>query len=212
MPTPAAVARTRRTFWLDPRFVIGILLVAASVGGVVVVVTAADHTTTVYAASSALAVGDRVTASDLTGTPVRLGAVDKYYLTADRLPAEGAIVTRPVAAGELVPVSAVGAVSGAATARVVLSIRGTLPGSVGAGSIVDVWSASELERGTYGPPAVLAGAATVIRIVASEGIVATRDTVSVEVQVPRRAIAAVLAAQANGDVLSAIPVGSPLGR
>lgn len=212
MATQDATGRARRTFWFDPRFAIGILLVGASVGGVYAVVSAADHTTTVYAASSALAAGQRVTASDLTRTEVRLGPVDKHYLSVDRLPKDGLVVTRAIAPGELVPVSAVGTLEGAKTASIVLSIQGVLAASIVPGAVVDVWSASELEHGSYGPPTVLAGSSTVVRLVTGEGIVATSDSVSIEVQVPKAKIAAVLQAQANGDVISVVAVSTPLGR
>lgn len=212
MATQTATGRARRTFWFDPRFAMGILLVAASVGGVYAVVAAADHTTTVYAASSALTAGQRVTASDLTRTEVRLGSVDKHYLSVDRLPKDGLVVTRAIAPGELVPVSSVGTLEGTTTASIVLSIHGALAASIVPGAVVDVWSASELDHGSYGPPAVLAASSTVVRLVRGEGIVATSDSVSVEVQVPRAKVAAVLQAQANGDVVSIVPASTPLGR
>lgn len=212
MATQAAPGRARRTFWFDPRFAIGILLVAASVGGVYAVVSAADHTTTVYAASSALTAGQRVTASDLDRTEVRLGALDKRYLSVDRLPEDGLVVTRAIAPGELVPLSAVGTVDSATTASVVLSVQGVLAASIVPGAVVDVWSASKLEHGSYGAPTVLAGSSTVVRLITDKGMVSTSDSASLEVRVPKSKIAAVLQAQANGDVISVVAVSTPLGH
>lgn len=209
MRSQATGRRRRRLF--DPRLAVGILLVAASVGGVYAVVSAADRTTTVYAASGPLAAGDRVTAADLTPTRVRVGGVESRYLTSDRLPHAGVLVVRAVGPGELVPLSAVGSVASTMSTRLVVSVRGALPASVGPGAVVDLWCAERLERDGYGPPAVLAGGVTVVRLVDSDGIV-TENTVSVELHVPRRAVAAVLQAQANGDALSVVPVSTPLER
>jgi hypothetical protein len=211
MPTRSRAARGRRAAWFDPRFAVGILLVAASVGGVYVVVSAADHTTTVYAAPGPLAAGDRVTAGDLVAAHVRVAGADRHYLTEQRMPEAGVVVTRAVGAGELVPLSAVGRVGSATSTRVVVTVRGALPASVGPGVSVDLWSAERLEHDGYGPPAVLAGTVTVVRLVDATGIV-TADTVSVELQVPRRTVAAVLQAQANGDALSVVPASTPVGR
>lgn len=210
MSTKVDAGRGRRRAWFDPRFAIGILLVVASVVGVFAVVSAADRTTTVYAATGPLAAGDRVTAADLTPARVRVAGAERRYLTDERMPAAGVLVTRAVGAGELVPLSAVGRASASST-RVVVAVRGALPASVGPGAVVDLWSAERLERDGYGPPAVLADGVTVVRLVEAAGIVA-KDTASVELQVPRRAVAAVLQAQANESALSVVPVSTPVGR
>ncbi|MCX7521094.1 hypothetical protein OSC27_02245 [Microbacterium sp. STN6] len=203
--------RPHRVFWLDPRFAIGILLVAASVVGVWAVVHTADRTTTVLAAASAIAPGDRVTTSDLRRVQVRLGDSGKRYMTAERMPAAGVVVTRAVGPGELLPVAAVGDADSVTSARVVLSVRGPLAASVIAGSVVDVWSAAAIDGGGFGPPAVLAEKAAVVRVVADDGMVRTGDGVSVEVQVPRRSLPAVLQAQANGDAVSVIAAAAQAG-
>src|SRR5690554_2659979 len=104
--------RTPRSFWFDPRFAIGIVLVIASVAGVLVVVSSADKTVTVLAARSVLSVGDRINADDLVEQSVRLGAVTDRYLSGDEIPVDGLIVTRTIAEGELVPTSVVGSTAG----------------------------------------------------------------------------------------------------
>jgi hypothetical protein len=203
--------RTRRSFWLDPRFMIGLGLVIGSVAGVSALVSAADRTTVVFAARAPLSLGDTVRASDLTATKVRLGPVGDLYLASGQLPADGVVVTRAIAAGELIPLSAVGSAAEPGQTRVVVTVSGVLAASVGPGSVVDVWAATEVDSGQFGPPAVLVDSATVVRLVDSKALVA-RDIVSVEVQVPRQEIAAVLESLANGDVISIVPVSTPVGR
>jgi hypothetical protein len=94
---------------------------------------------------------------------------------------------------------------------VVVSVSGVLAASIGPGSVVDVWSAAEVDSGHFGPPAVLVDSATVVRLVDSQGLIA-RDSVSVEVQVPRNEVATVLESLANGDVISIVPVSTPVGH
>jgi hypothetical protein len=206
-----SVGRTPRSFWFDPRFAIGIGLVVLSVLGVFAVVSAADRSVLVYAARSALAPGDRVHATDFDARAVRLGTLGSRYLSEGDVPKAGFVVTRPVSAGELVPTSAVGDVAGVRVASVVVSISGDLARSVGEGSVVDLWSARQTPDNAFGPPSVLVGSATVVRVIAPQGVITDRTAQSVELLVPRAKTAAVLEAIANADALSIVPAGIPAG-
>lgn len=211
MNTPTG-ASTRKRFWFDPRFAIGLVLVVGSVVGVGAVVQGMDHTLAVYAAHDALSVGDRVDADDLTITQVRLDDAADLYVTPGRIPQGGLVVTRKIAAGELVPVSSVGSRAGASVTSVVIAVNGTLSDSIEPGASVDVWSAKETEHGQFGPPAVLVGKASVVRLVEPTGLIAASGGESVEVQVPRNKVAAVLEAIANNDSMAIVPVDTPLGK
>ncbi len=203
--------RGKSTFWLDPRFVIGLALVAASVGGVYAVVAASDTSVAAYVARDALSQGDVITADDLIESHVRLDGADDLYLLAGEVPNEGFVVIKSVRAGELVPASAVGSEAGQRFSAVVLTLTSQLSASVRAGSYVDLWSAKEQEtRGNYGPPTVLVSSASVVRLVTSEGLVIDKGVASVEVLVPKSRIARVLEAVANGDALSLVPVSIPV--
>src|ERR1700710_510911 len=102
------VNKRRRTVWFDPRFAIGLVLVIVSVLGVDALVNAANASVDVLAARSTLTPGERVHASDLVPTSVRVGRTAALYLQASDVPAAGVIVTRAIAAGELVAHTAVG--------------------------------------------------------------------------------------------------------
>jgi hypothetical protein len=201
--------RTPRSFWFDPRFGIGVALVLASVLGVLWIVSTADHTVSVYSASAELSPGQRIHASDLVVQSVRLGGVGDKYLTRSDVPDAGLVVTRSVAAGELVPVSAVGAAAGVDIASVVVNVRGQLPQSVVSGTVVDLWSARATEQGAFGPPSVLVASATVVRVVEPDGFVAGGGQ-SVELLVSRSKTASVLEAAANQDAMSLVPVALPV--
>ena len=211
---PSTVAerkeRTPRSFWFDPRFAIGIALVVASVLGVLAIVNSVDDTVLVYAAKAPLNVGDHVEQDDLVEQSVRLGTVTDKYLTSVEFPDEGLIVTRTIARGELVPASAVGSDAGIRVAAIVVTVNSQLQQSVGAGSVVDLWSARETENGVFGPPSVLVSSATVVRVIEEDGIIAGANAVSVEILVPRARTARILEAIANQDALSLVPVNLPV--
>ena len=198
----------RRRFFVDPRFLIGLLLVAASVGGVLAIVSTADSTIRVYTARDAISPGDRIDAGDLVEVSVRLDAADLYLLPGD-IPDDGLVVVKAVAEGELVPTSAVGLVAGLRLASVVVTVAGQLPASVGPGSTVDLWAASQQETSSFGPPSVIVSGAMVVRQLESDGLVSSGDASSLELLVPRSKIARVLEAIANEDALSVIPSSIP---
>ena len=201
---------SRPRFWLDVRFVFGVLLIVGSVAGVMLIVSSAERTVAVYAAAAPLAAGDVVTAKQLTTVDVRLGSSGSLYLAGDQLPEDGVMVTRSIAEGELVPLAAVGAATSIRDASIVIRTASDLPRGVTDGSVVDLWSAAEQESGRYAPPAVLVASATVVRTVESSGLIVDPDSHAVEVLVPKTAVARVLQAIANSDAISIVPVSQPL--
>lgn len=203
----------RRRFALDVRLVIGLLLVAASVAAVTLLVGAADTRVTVYAAGEALAPGDRIDADDLVERSVALDGAEELYLRVGSVPVEGFVVAQPVAAGQLVPVSAAGSVDGQRATSLVLQLAGPVSTVVETGSLVDVWGVTLLEGGETGTPVVLASQATVVRVLEDETLIAGAGGAAstVEVLVPRTRVARLLQAIARGDALAVVPSGLPLG-
>lgn len=223
--TNTGVQRRRRSFWFDPRFAIGVGLVVVSVLGVVGLVSAANASVDVFAARSSLAPGERVHAADLMATSVRVGRTAQLYLKVSDVPAAGVIITRAVAAGELVPQSAVGSEAGVELTSVVVSVNAALASSVVSGSRVDLWSADQTSAsdtgggadagdggaGSFAPPTVLVSSAIVVRLIDQTQLVESSGS-SIELLVPKADTASVLDAIANGAVLSIVPVDLPLGH
>ena len=197
-------ARPRpRAFWGDARFLLGILLIAASVAGVWFVVSAARQTVPVFAATRTIVPGETVTQGDVRIVEVALGQLEPEYLTPDAL-AEGLVATRTVGEGELVPESAVGAASTAGTTTVVLQSSIDVPASVEAGSVVEVWEAPLIERGSYETPRILVADATVVSVTHDDSVM-NGGAATIEVVIPRADVAAVLAATADESALSIVP-------
>lgn len=215
--------RPGRRRLIDPRLLIGLGLVLASVAGVVGVVAAADATTPVYAAAKDLAPGERVRHGDLVQRSVVLDGAAEHYLAPGDVPSEGLVVVRPVAGGELIPGRALQAASTLDSASVVLAVDGRLGTAIRSGARVDVWAAAESTSGARAAqapaddgaveagadpvagPVVLAADAVVVEVLRDEGLVAAGGGVSVEVQVPRDRLGDVLQAVADDLVLSLVP-------
>jgi hypothetical protein len=222
---PVGGAQRRRSFWIDPRFVVGVILVVVSVLGVDALITAANASTSVLAARSALTPGERVHASDLVPTSVRVGHTAGLYLQAADVPSAGIVVTRAVAAGELVPHSAVGSEAGKSLTSIVVSVNSVLPASLSPGSRVDLWASQSADvadpanstaaadggAAAHSAPTVLVSSAIVVRLVDQKNLVAS-DGSSVELLVPKSATASVLDAIANDAELNVVPVDLPVGQ
>jgi hypothetical protein len=203
MTVVASSRSAPRAPWADVRLLLGILLVAASIAGVWFVVTAARQTAPVYAAAGTIVQGQAITAEDLRVVEVALGQVAGAYLTPAAL--EGDLVaTRTVAAGELVPQSAVGEAAGSRTTSVVVRSAVDVPASVEPGAVVEVWAAPQIERGVYDTPRILVADATVVEVTRDDSMMGGAEA-ALEVVISRADVAEVLAALADGDAISVIP-------
>lgn len=189
---------------LDPRLLIGLLLVAGSTVGVWALVAGVDDSVEVYAARDTLVTGASIDVDDLELVEVRLGAAGERYLTAEELPADGLVLARTVGAGELVPVDALADPSDEQAATVVVANRGPLSSKIGPGARVDLWAADAIERGRFDAPAVLVSGAEVSSVRESDGLNGGEGD-AVEVLVPRDKVAVVLEALASGDAIDLVP-------
>ncbi len=207
--TLPGTARKPSGFALDPRLLIGLLLVVASVTGVVFVVSAADRTSPVYLARGTLTIGETITVDDLSVSNIRMEGAGTLYLEPGDVPIGGLVVTRTVTQGELVPASAIGSVAGLRITSLVVDTSGTLAASIQPGSSVDLWAAREIENRKYSAPTVLVAGAIVLRLVTSDSIVGAGQVTAIEVLVPRAKVARVLESIANDDAISVVPLSIP---
>ena len=196
-----SLSSTRR---LDLRLIIGVVIVIATALAGFALVSAADNTTSVYTAAKSLSPGHVIKDSDLVLTDVKLGKSSSAYLDAKGL-TQGAVVTKAVAAGELVPLSAVGTAKQVATTNVVVQLDLPLSLDAVVGSNVDVWASMAAGQGIFGPPAVIISGAQIAHITEATGLAASTGGVRVEIVVPQSKVAALLESQANGDAISLVP-------
>lgn len=133
-PTPRRITRPK---WLDVRVVGGVLLLVVAIAVGTKVVGAASKTTPIWAVGHDLAAGTVLTGEDLVPRDVSLGASGPLYVSTESAPV-GQVLNRPLQAGELVPVAALGEVSDARVLSVSVSPDHLAPG-VTHGSVADLY-------------------------------------------------------------------------
>lgn len=209
MSSADPVRSSRRAFWGDARFLLGILLIVTSVAGVWFVVSAARQTAPAFAASRTIVAGQPVAADDLRTVDVSLGSLGDAYL-APAAWTDGLVATRTIPAGELVPADALGPSDRLRTTSLVVESSVDVPASVGAGDVVEVWSAPLQDAGAHDDPRILVADAVVVSVEREESMMGG-GSARLEVVVPRADVAAVLAALSNGSALSVVPAvgGAP---
>lgn len=210
MAGTAPVMRLRRPRWKDPRLIVGIILVVASVLMGALLVSRLAATVPVLVARSPLVPGDVIDADELATVQMRLGEQEDLYIgTVEAIP-EGAVATSAIQAGELLPLSAVGQASDVTLRPIVIPVDTTVAESVAPGAQVELWHTG---------PAAEDGGTGRAELLVSEGIVRHIDegsslgmrSMSVEVLVPRDDLADVLQVLAQEERLDVIGVPGAYG-
>src|SRR5699024_6927645 len=131
--------RLRRPRWKDPRLIVGIILVVASVLMGALLVSRLAATVPVLVVRSPVVPGDVIDPDDLATVQLRLGEQEDLYVgTVEAIP-EGAVATSAIQAGELLPLSAVGQASDVPLRPVVIPVDTTVAESVAPGATVELW-------------------------------------------------------------------------
>lgn len=200
--------RVRRPTLRDPRLIVGILLVVASVALGSWALGQADRGEPVYAALGPLTPGEPLTMAEVEVVEARVPA-GVYLPAAGGLPAD-AVVTRLVGKGELVPLAAVGTLAEVDARPVGITIEGALSEAVAEGAAVDLWLTPEATGG-FGAaepppqPVLVAESLRVAAVREAEGLFAGSTGTTVEVLVPEALLPAVLAAVAGDGAITLVP-------
>jgi hypothetical protein len=190
-------ARLKKPSWKDPRLLVGILLVLASVVGVVSLVGAADQTTEAYAAREPIAVGETLTVDKLHRVKVRLGEVELHYLTPEAGLDAGLVAVQRIGKDQLLPRESVGQLDGLDRRPVAVTVEETLPAQAVAGSRVDVWVALPDMRNGFSEPTLLLSGAEIAQITPGSTALGSSRSMVVMVLVPDAQMPKLLGAQAN---------------
>lgn len=200
-PSPPAL-RLRRPGWRDPRLLLGVVLVAASVALGSWAVGEAGRTTSVLVAGEDLVPG-RPLADAVEVRQVRVPDVARTYLTPDDDLA-GLVVTRGVGAGELVARSAVAAEADLELRPVALTPTRALPTTVRTGTAVELWHVPPADDGSR--PDLLVADATVAEVADGGGAFTIGTGATVHVLVPLADLPPVLDALAGDGTVEVVPV------
>ncbi|MFC7376298.1 SAF domain-containing protein [Brachybacterium sp. GCM10030267] len=210
MGATAPMMRLRRPRWKDPRLIVGIVLVLASVLMGALLVSRLAETTPVLVARSAIVPGDEITPDDLTTVDMRLGDHTDHYVGSLEAIPDGAVATRTIEGGELLPTSAVGQAGDVPLRPVVIPVDETVAESVRPGATVELWHTGPGdESGGTGTAELLVSDAVVRSI--DEGSSLGMRSMAVEVLVPRDSLAGVLEVLSQEERLDVIGVPGAYG-
>lgn len=206
MGATAPVMRLRRPRWKDPRLIIGIVLVVASVLMGALLVSRLSATTPVLVARGTIVPGEEIDPDQLTTVELRLGEQEAMYVgSVDAVP-EGAVATRTIQAGELLPVSALGQGADVPLRPVVIPVDATVAESVVPGAEVELWHTrpSDVQDASGQGAELLVSDAVVRRV--DEGSSLGMRSMAVEVLVPKDQVGPLLEVLARGERLDVIGV------
>ncbi|UDY22825.1 hypothetical protein [Nocardioides sp. Kera G14] len=169
---PRAI-RASRAGWRDPRLWVGVAIVAVSVIAGARLMASADDTVGVSVARTDIAAGTRIDAVDLDTVQVKLSdEVLRTLIGPSTDLGKNTVFTRPVGAGELVPLAALGTSQG--LVEVPLSVEPEqVPPGVRAGAVVDVYVLQKGERTSISAEPALASASVVAAPDPADALVAT---------------------------------------
>lgn len=205
MGATAAMMRLRTPRWKDPRLIVGIVLVVASVLMGAGLVSRMSETTPVLIARSAVVPGDSLESADLVAVDLRLADQTEHYVgTLEAIP-DGAVATRTIQPGELVPMSAVGQSDDVPLRPVVIPVDAAVAESVVPGATVELWHTSPSTDGGVDAEAQLLVADAVVRRI-DEGSSLGMRAMSVEVLVPADSLGEVLEVLSKDERLDVIGV------
>jgi hypothetical protein len=192
---------------LDIRVFIGAGLVIGGMAGTVWLVWSMDTTTPYLTTTRDISEGAVLSASDLVVVDVHVRQGALPYLPASRqAEAVGSVATQPLAAGSLIPETAVvsALATDATTVTVTLDIGGA-PWLV-PGARVDVWVSPAASSGAVGPARVVSRSAVVSGVRSDEGFAVDPRVVHVDIRVHYRDVALVIDALANTYPIHLTPV------
>lgn len=200
--TPPQGRRLPTPRWFDLRFVVGVLIVVIPIVVGAHVLAAADRFATVYLARRALVPGQHLVADDLVVGRVRFDGGGERYVAAGQPPI-GYVVTRYVAAGELLPLGALTATPTALAAERLVTVPvgvGHAPLDLTRGDVVDVYVSVKSPAGDkpVRPRLVVGGAP--VDSVSGSGALSSSGTVSVVIEVPAVAVIQVVRAIEAGGL------------
>lgn len=199
-----AGARLKPPSWKDPRLLVGILLVLASVVGVVSLVGSADQTTEVYAARDSIAVGEKLTTDNVVRAKVRLNETEEHYFTAEAGLPEGLVAVQRIGKNHLVPKESLATVDALDRKPVAVTIDEALPPQAVPGTRVDVWVALPDARNGFSEPKLLLQGAEIAQVTAGSTALGSSRSTVLMVLVADSQMTAILGAQANKAEISVV--------
>jgi hypothetical protein len=186
------------------------LLVTFSVVGAWFFIESTKATESFLVTTQDLASGEQLSPSQLSTKELSLFELANSYLKQGELP-EGSYLLRPVAAGEVIPLSAVTTWQLDDYSNLVLSPTVSLSSQIKPGTKVSIWAAKQLDYQSFEEPTLIALDVEVVSVAKPQGNFSNGSDL-VELRVPLANVQYLLGAIANGDALALTATGQSLGN
>jgi hypothetical protein len=209
VPAEPRAHRIQAPGWRNPRLLVGLILVFASIAFGARLMAVADTTIPMFAASRALPTGTALARSDLLVVRLRLTGTHAAYLDARKPVPIGVVLTRPIGAGELIPGSALVSASQLRLRPVSIPLEGPRPGDLRTGGLVDIWAsakAADSAEGAYLDAQRIASAVEVSGVQVESRSLSAGSAATVQVLLQAEALPAVLNALANRAQIAVLPI------
>ncbi len=203
-PESPAASRAPRRSWKDPRLLVGVVIVAVCMLLGARLLASADDTVAVWSVGVDRAAGTALQAGDLQRVDLRFTtpALAQRYLPADHELPPDMVLTREVAAGELLPRSAVSSGAPEQVAELPIALASdAVPVTLRSGELVDVWVTPQTESGTAPRAVRILHQVRVVAVPRTGGAFGPSSTRQVVVGVPEEddgVLASALAQLATG--------------
>jgi hypothetical protein len=200
----ATGARLKKPSWKDPRLLVGVLLILASVVGVISLLGSADKTTEVFTAREAIGVGEKLTPDNVSRVKVRLGDVESRYITAESGMPEGVVAVQRIGKDQLLPRESLGNVDVLDRKPVAVTVQEALPDQAVAGTRVDVWVSMPDARNGFAQPKLLLPGAEIAQVSPGSTALGSSKSTVLMVLVGDEHMPSLLGAQANDAKISVV--------
>lgn len=198
--------RLQKPGWKDPKLLLGLLLILASIVAVVGIVKVTNQTEEFFVAKHEVAVGDIVTAEDFAVKKVRLGEANHLYLSADAQIPEHAVSHQHMLSGQLIETNALNEQKKDGRREVTVTLDSTVASTLKSGDLVDVWVSHKEDNGTkYSEPKSVMNGAEINKISTEESMIGSTGKSAVQLLVSENSLTDVLDANNNESRISLIP-------
>lgn len=204
------VGRVEVPRWVNTRTVIGVLLFCVSFLGAQRLLAVEDGTKPVWVLGRSLSSGETITSSDLRVGQVALPPDQAGLYAAQATDLIGAVAVRPIAEGEMIPLSSVAVSIAGGTSRVMtvpIEIAHAVGGDLRVGDVVDVFATFDTDGGRARTVTV-ASSVEVARVVTAGGLVGEESAIGVTVSVSADQAARLVFALRTG-VIDVVKVAAP---
>ena len=195
---------------IDRRFIIGVVLVIASVIAFSVLSGFLRGGSRVYTVTSTIAPGEAITAENVRETDLRVDG--SVYAPTSEAPM-GSIATRQLVPGQIIMRSDIAqsaSEDGDQTVRLAVTVTTGLPDGVADGTRIQLWTVPTRTQAQGAEQAhEIEGSFTFVRAIEASSSSQTRRGTRIEILANSSSLPVLLAAQSSTDGLAAVPVGAP---